>query len=432
MESVTLKDGTVYRHIHQPHQASPVVCVDCGQSRVSFHSHRYRTVEHPDPDYPCYLVLKLSKYRCDHEDCPRKYFTPRVAEAVPYAHTSARLQGTAKELYRSGKEALRQVQERMRSLFHTSTGKSSILRWHQGSLAQDYPRPESLGFSQVLCIDEVYDQVEGKRQAIFTCVDPISDITVRIPVKSADAEQLAAAMEQVKALGADPKVIVSDLWTAYPEALRQVWPEAERQLCWFHVQQWVLRKLAKLLKEYARSLPQEDRKALNRARFHLLSSPEHHKKLSEKDRACLAKAWELIAGTLVEEAIELRNDLRTLLNESETRSDARRRFDNLRSRWPERFRPWSWRPGEALPEPRAGEDEGTDGLQGYLEQIMAFFVRHFEMMITYLAHPGVPRTNNHAERANRRYRAIARSRYGWKSPHGLKGFLIALQGFDSS
>ena len=62
---------------------------------------------------------------------------------------------------------------------------------------------------------------------------------------------------------------------------------------------------------------------------------------------------------------------------------------------------------------------------------MAFFVAHFEAMITYLGRPGVPRTNNHAERANRRYRAVAAPRYGWAAHAGLRAFLIALQGFDS-
>ena len=99
--------------------------------------------------------------------------------------------------------------------------------------------------------------------------------------------------------------------------------------------------------------------------------------------------------------------------------------------WPERFRPWDWRPGEPLPEPVAGDAEGAEGLYRYLEEIMAFFVRHFEMMITYLAHPGCPRTNNHAERENRRYRALSRPRYGWTSKAGLNSFLIVLQGFGS-
>ena len=69
---------------------------------------------------------------------------------------------------------------------------------------------------------------------------------------------------------------------------------------------------------------------------------------------------------------------------------------------------------------------------GYLERIMAFFVRHFERMITHLGQPGVPRTNNHAERANRRYRAVARPRYGWATAAGQQTMLTALQGFDSS
>ena len=53
-------------------------------------------------------------------------------------------------------------------------------------------------------------------------------------------------------------------------------------------------------------------------------------------------------------------------------------------------------------------------------------------MIAYLNLPGVPRTNNHAERANRRYRSVARPRYGWGAPAGQHAMLTALQGFDSS
>jgi len=227
-------------------------------------------------------------------------------------------------------------------------------------------------------------------------------------------------------------VIVSDLWAAYPEALRKVWPRAERQLCWFHVQQWVTRQLAKLLKDYAQALSEEQRKRLSKLRFRLLASPDKQRLFSKKAKAELAEAWQLIAGTIVEEAIKLRNDLRRIVNESTTRTEARGRFDQLRSSWPEQFRPWQWRLGEPLPEPSADETDGVEGLHRYLEGIMAFFVRHFEMMITYLGRPGVPRTNNDSERANRRYRAIARPRYGWGSHSGLNAFLITLQGFDSS
>lgn len=381
---------------------------------------------------PCRLVVTLSKYACNCPECPRKYFTVPVAEVAPHAHVSRTLKDTATGLYRSGKNSLVEVQGQMRGLLHTGTGKTSVLRWHRGSLCRDYPRPKGLEFSHVLCIDEVYDRVGGKRRPIFTCVDPIAGITVRIPIERADAEGLAEAMRQVRALGANPKVIVSDLWSAYPEALRKVWPRAERQLCYFHVMQWLTSKLAELLKEYRATLPEEKRKRLAKLRFRLLAGPEKQARFSEKERGELAEAFGLIAGSVVEEALQLRDDLRAVVSQSSSQWEARQSFDRLRKDWPERFQPWQWRPGEALPDPRAGEAEGAEGLALFLEEIMAFFVHHFEMMITYLAHPGCPRTNNHAERANRRYRAIATPRYGWNTSQGLKAFLITLQGFDTS
>ncbi len=120
------------------------------------------------------------------------------------------------------------------------------------------------------------------------------------------------------------------------------------------------------------------------------------------------------------------------LAEAGSVAEARAQFEQLRQSWPARFQPWTWRPGTPLEPPQAPATEGTSGLREYLEAIMAFFVRHFEMMITYLGQPGVPRTNNHAERENRRYRAVARPRYGWGTHRGQRAMLVALQGFDSS
>jgi len=435
MHSLTLLGPVIYRHIDRLHYLGPLACPVCGTQKIAFHSFRQRLVEHPAIEQPPYLVLKVPKYACANAACERKYFTPSVAEAAPSAHTSRLLQQMSSQLYRHGKLALRDIEAQLRSLLHTGTGKhpqagTRVLRWHQASLPQDYPHPERLPFSSVLCIDEVYDQVAGKRLPLFCCVDPVANITIRIPIEQADAETLAAAMQQVRALGANPKVIVSDLWAAYPEALHQVWPRARRQLCWFHVMQWVTRKLAQLLKEYGQTLPEEQRKELTRLRFLLLATPEKQERLTERQRAALAKAWELIRGSVAEEAIQLRNDLRAVLNTSADGWEARHTFNRLRQTWPERFHPWTFRLGEPLPE--APSSEPATGLRAYLEEIMAFFVRHFERMITYLDHPGVPRTSNHAERANRRYRQVSRSRYGWKTKHGQRAMLVALQGFDSS
>jgi hypothetical protein len=431
MESVTLWQGAVYRH-REPTLVGPLACPVCGTPPGAPRRFRTRTVEHPDADQPTYLVLRVGQYRCAQARCPRQCFTPPLVEAAPYAHTSRRLQQSTAAVYRQGRAPLRAVAAEFQTQWHTRTGKSSVLRWHRATLARDYPRPERLPFSDVLCIDEVYDRVQGRKRPLFTCVDPLAGITLRIPVERADAEQLAAAMRQVRALGAAPRVIVSDLWAAYPEALAAVWPRARRQLCWFHVMQWVTRQLARLLRDYGQTLPAAPRKELNRLRFMLLASPDKQQRLGPRARAALARAWELIADSSVADAIRLRDDLRALVNTSTSRADARAQFEALRRTWPARFRPWDWRPGTLLPPPQAPDTDEPTGLAVYLERIMAFFVRHFELMITYLDEPGVPRTNNHAERANRGYRAAARLRYGWATARGQRAMLTALQGFDSS
>ena len=468
MQSVTLSGGVAYHHV-RPTLADPVRCPDCagGRDVLAFHSWRRRTVEHLGIEQPTCLVLRVPKYACRATACPRKYFTPPVAEAAPRARTSRRLRQTAVRRYRRGTAALRAVARDVREDFHTGTGKSSVLRWHQQTVAADFPRPERLPFSGVLCIDEVHDHVAGQRVPTWTCVDPLAGITVRIPIDRADAAGLAAAMRQVKALGADPTVVVSDLWAAYPDALAQVWPRAERQLCWFHVMQWVTAKLAELLKQVGATWPERERKALRRLRFRFLACPETLEaqvragRISRRDQAALAGLWTFLRGTVVEEALQLRDDLRAIVTQSTTRREARARFAALRRTWPARFQPQpsrleGWRPGQPLPpklpappkqrrppEPTtdtpqesaaaaAAAAAGTEDLEHFLDDIRTFFLQHFEWMITHLDHSGVPRTNNHAERANRRYRAVSRPRYGWKSKAGHRALLVALQGFDTS
>lgn len=388
-------------------------------------------------------MLQVPKYACRAPACPRKYFTPPVTEARPRARTSRRRLQMAVRRSRRGAVALRDVETQVREDFHTGTGTSSVLRWHHATLGTDYPRPARLPFSGVLCIDEVYDHVAGKRVATWTCVDPLAGPTVRLPIDRADAVSLAEAMRQVKALGATPKVIVSDLWAAYLEALAQVWPHAERQLCWFHVMQWTTRKLAAALKAHGETLPEADRKALQRLRFRLLACPEtlarqrQAGRLGPRTEQALAHAWTLLNGTVVEAALRLRDDLRAVLNQSTSRPEARTRCTALRQTWPEPFRPrqgWldGWRPGHPLPPKRpqpvhpATLGSPPEDLHRFLHEMMAFFVRHFVAMITYLDHLGVPRTNNHAERANRRYRAASRPRYGWNTTASHRAMLVAL------
>lgn len=84
------------------------------------------------------------------------------------------------------------------------------------------------------------------------------------------------------------------------------------------------RKLTCLIEEYGEGSSREKRKRLSKLRIRLLPSADKRAKFSEQARPELAEAWELVAGSVVGEAIRLRDELRAILDESKTRADASR------------------------------------------------------------------------------------------------------------
>ena len=64
-------------------------------------------------------------------------------------------------------------------------------------------------------------------------------------------------LEQLKAMGIDPLVVITDMWKAYHSALLDAFPEAEHQLCVFHVIQAVMKHTNKAMLAYRRGLPKK-------------------------------------------------------------------------------------------------------------------------------------------------------------------------------
>ena len=404
MKSITYVDGIVYRHINQPTYDGDLVCPDCQTSDVELHKYRYRKPKHIHAESPCRLIIKVGKYRCLNPNCSRKYFTRRIREAEPHARHSQAAKAKAKKLYRKGNASLREVQTQMREDFHNSAGKSSVLRWHQDQLAQDYPELSKLVFSHVLVIDEVYSRTAGERDYVLCGVDPINHISVHVIIEKLDVNSVGEALQVIKDLGANPQVIVSDLAKYYPEAFAQVWPKAKRQLCWFHVMQLVNKYLWEAISNYTKKLDKEEAKRIRKLRWKLLSGRE---RLSEKDRELLRELMASHKDSVLEVGTALRDGLREVMNINLDKEHARRALAALLGDG-----------GREL----AHRDPA-------LAHIVELFDQFFEQMITYLDDRLVPRTSNHAEQDNRGWRAIERKRYGWVTRHGKEAFLIVRQGF---
>jgi len=89
-------------------------------------------------------------------------------------------------------------------------------------------------------------------------------------------------------------VIVSDLDKAYPGAISAVFPNAKRQLCWFHIMQIVQKQLNRTFIDWRKTLPKAEKRRLWRMTGKLLS---RNRNLSLNDQAPVAEILEEYSDT---------------------------------------------------------------------------------------------------------------------------------------
>src|SRR3954469_3687070 len=87
-------------------------------------------------------------------------------------------------------------------------------------------------FSGTLCVDELH----LGRSTLLLATDPLADLPVAFAlVDRNDADHMRRCLGNLKTWGLRPRVVVTDGSNLYPELLGQLWPEADHQLCVFHV-----------------------------------------------------------------------------------------------------------------------------------------------------------------------------------------------------
>jgi transposase-like protein len=148
--------------------------------------------------------------------------------------------------------------------FHVRVVKSTVHEWVHAAAEADLGEAECTQwvvarFSGVVGIDEVHLHDEkGEKQYLVVAVDPINDRTILFDlVDRRDSDALKGFLEQLKRMGIDPLVVITDMWRAYHSALCDVFPEAAHQLCVFHVIQAVMKHTHKAMLSYRRGLPKE-------------------------------------------------------------------------------------------------------------------------------------------------------------------------------
>src|SRR5512135_469252 len=87
-------------------------------------------------------------------------------------------------------------------------------------------------FSGTLCVDELH----LGRFTLLLATDPLSDLPVAFALVDAnDQDHMRRFLQNLKNWGLAPEVVVTEGSNLYPAVLSELWPEADHQLCVFHV-----------------------------------------------------------------------------------------------------------------------------------------------------------------------------------------------------
>ena len=287
----------------------------------------------------------------------------------------------------------------------------------------DHRRTVLKHFSGTLCVDELH--LGGFTLLLAT--DPLADLPVAFALVAAnDQDHMRRFLGNLKTWGLRPAVVVTDGSNLYPGVLAELWPEADHQLCVFHI----IKDINKLILDAVRRL----RSAMTRR-----GRAGRKKKRGRKSQK--AKAAAARRGPTVKEKAHFvfrrrhlivkrrenlteleRDDLTRMLEYLPELATLRRFADRIY--WlfdtPKDFHQASCRRSAIVRDPVF---RAVPELVKAMEQLDG---EKFPKLMAYLNNPisRRVRTNNHVERANRMLRFLEKVRYKWRRRRTLVRFVV--------
>lgn len=278
-------------------------------------------------------------------------------------------------------------------------------------------------FSGTLCIDELH----LGQYTLLLATDPLADIPVAFAlVKDNDQAHMRRFLKNLQNWGLAPKVVVTDGSTLYPKVLAELWPEAEHQLCVFHVLQDLHQKILDAAKRMRRKLSNRGRggrkrrrgrpsKAARQARKRQGKTAKEKAHFIFKHRYLLVKRRDKLTACEYATLMKMEEYLPELATLRQF-ADALRRLFAPDQREQQAWCRWKYLQQHAaylaVPE---------------LKEALALMSKDkFRKMIAFLRSPAAERvrTNNHVERCNRKLRHWEKVRYKWRRRRTLVRFLV--------
>jgi transposase-like protein len=397
-------------------------CPHCGKRGPRKYTHTRRV---RDIAYGEVLIVELTvgEYRARCLCC--KTFRSQVEGIELRSKYTNRVREAVIDRLLDDNMNMERIREALQRDFHLDLSQGFLydcLDWKVRQVDMPAYRQWTLeNFSGTLNVDEIH---LGHR-TLLLATDPLSDFPVAFAlVRANDQDHMRRFLRNLKNLGFQPKVVVTDGSTLYPKILAELWPDARHQLCVFHVikeiNECVLDAVRRLRRRHAQTGGRKRKrgrrtKAQKRAcarqaatrkeqayfiwkRRHLLvTRPDH---LTALQRRQLSQMFEYLP--------ELRRLRQFVLH-------MHRLFDPTRSF---RYAANQWANLVNTPEYLADPD---------LARALAMLTEEkFEKMTAYLDSPlgKRVRTNNHVERTNRRLRYLEKVRYKWRRRRTIVRFVI--------
>lgn len=281
-------------------------------------------------------------------------------------------------------------------------------------------------FSGTLCVDEIH----LGRFTLLLATDPISDLPVAFALVSRnDKKHMKRFLGNLKSWGLLPRVVVSDGSNLYPDVLAELWPHARHQLCVFHILRDINQLVLKGVRRLARAMQRRGncgrkrkpgRCTKKQQAVRAVTGPTllekaafilKHRFLIVKDTADFDKQmWDDLT-TMFEYQPELRT-LWQFAREVHGLFEKEARVQTLCKRRATLLRKQKYKEVAELVKAMEMLEEGK------FKKAVAFVYSELAERV---------RTNNHAERVNRKFRFAEKCRYKWRRRRWVVRFaLLAL------
>jgi hypothetical protein len=309
-------------------------------------------------------------------------------------------------------------------LLDLSTGfVYDVLRDRVGQLDLAEHRRQVLDhFSGTLCVDELH----LGQFTLLLATDPISDLPVAFAlVRANDQDHMGRFLRNLKNWGLQPKTIITDGSNLYPAVLAELWPEADHQLCVFHIIKDINKLVLDAIRRLRTAMSRRGRagRKKKRGRKGAKRRAVARRGLTKKEKSAFVFKHRHLVVKRRENLTESEcDDLSRMLSYLPELATLREFADRIY--WlfdtPKDYHQASCRRAAII---RAAAFQAVPELVKAMEQLSP---EKFPKIMAYLNNPVGQRvrTNNHVERTNRMIRFLEKVRYKWRRRKTLVRFVV--------